>query len=147
MKMLRTTVTVALLAIGSLAGAQVLADVMLSTAIASQLYPGVHLPSGSLRAEGPGAATFVATLPDVSGFGSWEVYTATGLAANLEPAFVRNVTNAFAVAGLFESERSQRTIDGAVHTRMVFSDGTDEAILYVVAGNGVVTWAVGRKAG
>lgn len=145
MKMLRTTVTVAILAIGSLAGAQALADVMLSTAIASQLYPGVHLPSGSFRAEGPGAATFVATLPDASRFGSWEVYTATGLAASLESAFVRNVTNAFAVAGLFESERSQRTVGGAVHTRVVFSDGSDDAVLYLVSGDGTVTWAVGRS--
>lgn len=135
-----------LLTTAPVASAQLLADVTLTTAIASDLLPGIQLPRGSFRAHGPGSAAFVAALPGTSGFSVWEVYTATGLMAALQPAFVRDVANAFAVAGMFEVERSETIVGGRTHTRIVFSDDENEALLYVIAERGSVTWAIGKKA-
>ena len=122
-----------------------LADVLLSTAIMSDLMPGLHLPSGSFRAQGPGSDRFVASLPDATAYRSWEVYTATGIVANLQDAFVRDVVTSFAVAGLFQSDRTERTIAGHAHIRYVFSDGERDAVLWVVAAEGAVTWAIGTN--
>ena len=141
--MARFAVLVVLLALPVAASGQTLADVTLAAALASELYPGVRLPSGSLRAEGPGSIAFVAALPDSGSF-AWEVYTATGLISSLQPAFVREVVNAFAVAGLFEVERTERVVAGRAHTRYRFSDGSRDAVLHVVAADGTVTWAIGR---
>lgn len=140
-------VLVALFAAAPLASAQLLAEVTLTSAIASQLYPSVSFPRGSYRADGPGSARFVAALPDVAGFGDWEVYTATGLVARLQPAFVRELATSFAVAGLFQVDRSERLVDGRTHVRILFSDGSREAIVVVVTDevSSSVVWAVGRK--
>lgn len=145
MKTLRTYVVVVLFALLPLASAQLLADVLLSTAIMSDLMPGVRLPSGSFRAQGPGSERFVASLPDATSFDSWEVYTATGILANLQDAFVRDVANGFAVAGLFQSARAERAIGSHTYTRYLFSDGEREAVLWVVAAERSVTWAIGTK--
>ena len=147
MKRLLVPVATACLAFAPLASAQFLADVLLSTAIMSELMPGVRLPSGSFRAQGPGSARFVASLPDATAFSTWEVYTATGIVANLQDAFVRDVVTSFAVAGLFQSDRSERTIGGHAYTRYAFSDGEREAVLWVVAAEGAVTWAIGTDGG
>ena len=147
MKRLLIPLATACLAFAPLASAQFLADVLLSTAIMSDLMPGVRLPSGSFRAQGPGSERFVASLPDATAFDTWEVYTATGIVANLQDAFVRDVVTSFAVAGLFQSERTQRSIGGYEYTRYVFSDGAREAVLWVVAAERSVTWAIGTNAG
>lgn len=145
MRILRMSVLVALLAVVPMGSAQLLAEVTLTTAIASELYPAVRLPSGTYRADGPDSSLFLASLPDAASFGSWEVYTATGLIARLKPAFIRDITNGFAIAGLYEAERREWTVGARTHTRYLFSDGASEAVLYVVSDAETVAWAVGRK--
>ena len=137
---------VALLSLPAAASAQLLADVTLATAIASELLPGVRLPTGSFQAQGPGSARFVRDLPDAAAYADWEVYTATGLIASLQPAFVRDIANAFAVAGMFQVERSDRVVGAEMHTRYLYSDGSQDAVLYVVATEGSLVWAIGRMA-
>ncbi|HLU83242.1 MAG TPA: hypothetical protein VKZ43_07540, partial [Trueperaceae bacterium] len=90
----------------SAAQAQLLADVMVATAISATFDSAVRFPSGSLTAQGPGADALVASVPDAGVWTDWEVYVARGVAANLQPAFAHNVTTAFAVAGYFEAARS-----------------------------------------
>lgn len=145
MNILRMAVLVGFLSVPSMGAAQLLAEVTLTTAIASELYPGVRFPRGTLRADGPGSGAFVASLPGAGAFGDWEVYTATGLVARLEPAFVRDIVNGFAVAGMFEVERTEQTSGARTIVRYLFSDGTTEAALYVVSDANATAWAVGRE--
>lgn len=143
MRRLRTYVLVVVFALLPLASAQFLADVLLTTAIMSDLMPGVRLPSGSFRAEGPGSEQFVRSLPEATNYRAWEVYTATGIAARLQDTFVRNVVTSFAVTGLFQADHSVRVLGQHTYERYLFSNGTTDAVLWVVAADEAVTWAIG----
>jgi hypothetical protein len=125
--------------------AQLLAEVALAPAIASQLFPPVSWPSGSLRAVGTGIDAIVTRVPDHAAWEGWEIYTARGLAANLEPALVYGVERDLLVQGLFRVETSESSVGAERHTRVVFSDGGSErALLYLVRSGQELLWLVAR---
>lgn len=129
------------------AAAQTLAEVQMVSAATAQLNPAIRLPSGSYRAVGPGAAAFVARLApaDRRGFGEWEVYEATGLTARLQPAYVHQLTAAFAVAGMYQSSRTEKTVAGATHTRYVFEDTTGgRVLLYTIRSSDSFIWVLAK---
>ncbi len=141
------TFTLALLLViaGGTASAQLLAEVALTPAIASQLFPPVSWPSGSLRAVGDGADALVARVPDQAAWQGWEVYTATGLAATLEPALVYGVERDLLMQGLFRAETSETTVGNERHTRVVFSDGgAQRALLFVIRSGQELVWMIAR---
>jgi len=146
MRHIRNLMLVLALALGGGgASAQVLAEVALAPAIASQLFPPVSWPSGSLRALGAGADALIARLPGNAEWRDWEVYTATGLAATLEPALTYGVERDLLVQGLFRAETTTTTIGAERHTRVVFSDGaTQRALLYVIRSGQELIWLVAR---
>lgn len=115
------------------AQAQLLGEVMTVAAISAELNPAVRLPSGSLRVVGTPPASLLAKVPDAASFSDWEAYTATGVAASLQPAHVHQITTSFAVAGYFLENTSERTLGNETHTRYLYSDATgDAALLYVI---------------
>src|SRR5690606_5110470 len=130
--------------------AQLLADVMVATAISATFDASVRFPSGSLSAQGPGADALIDQVPGAGDWTDWEVYVARGVAANLQPAFVHNVTTGFAVAGYFESERTEATVTTAtgpqVLTRILFEggDGTTR-LLYLIRTGQEVAWLIARS--
>ncbi len=131
--------------LGAVVHAQLLADTLVATAIASQLYPSVQFPRGTLRAvEAP--PSLIARVPDAAAWTSWEAYTARGLGARLLPAHIHQLTNAFAVAGFFEASRSEVPVGDEVHTRTEFAgpDGS-RALLYVIRRGDDVAWLVARQ--
>ena len=140
---------VALLAPGTVApaAAQTLAEVTLVTAIATTLDPSIRLPSGSLRAVGPGVDRLLATLPDAASWTEPEAYVARGVAANLRGAFEHQVITEFAVAGYFETSRSTSPdpATGGTRTRVEFA-GPDggRTLLVLFDAPGEVTWLVAR---
>jgi len=71
--------------------AQTLAEVTFVAATATTLNPAVRLPSGSLRAVGPGVDALLARLPDASAWTEPEAYVARGVASRLRPAFEHQV--------------------------------------------------------
>lgn len=146
MKRLRTVTIALVLVLGSGFGsAQLLAEVALAPAIASQLFPPVSWPAGSLRAVGSGADALVARVPGYAAWQGWEVYTASGLAATLEPALVYGVERDLMMQGLFRAETSSVSVGAESHTRVVFSDGAAQrALLYVMRSGHELVWLVAR---
>lgn len=146
MKRLQTVTIALVLVLGSGFGsAQLLAEVALAPAIASQLFPPVSWPSGSLRAVGSGADALVARVPGNAEWQGWEVYTASGLAASLEPALVYGVERDLMMQGLFRAETSNASVGTERHTRVVFSDGgAQRALLYVMRSGQELVWLVAR---
>lgn len=131
------------------ARAQLLADVLVTTAISATFDSSVRFPSGSYAAVGVGADALVARVPGAAAWTDWEVYVARGVAANLQTGFVHNVVTSFAVAGYFESERSETSVanGGAseVHTRIVFEGDAGERLLYLVRSGQEVAWLTARS--
>lgn len=112
---------------------QTLAEVSLVAAISAELNPGISLPSGSFRAIGEGTAPIIAQVPDANNFTDWEVYSAGGIAMNLQPAFVQQISTSFAVNGYFLSEQTEREVGDAVHTHYLFDDGAGgTTLLYTI---------------
>jgi hypothetical protein len=146
MHRLRTiALTLALVLAAGQASAQLLAEVALMPAIASQLFPPVQWPSGSLRAVGAGADQLIVRVPGHAEWQGWEVYTATGLAASLEPALTYGVERDLMMQGLFRAETTQTPIGSELHTRVVFSDGgAQQALLYVIRSGQELVWLVAR---
>jgi len=128
-----------------LAHAQLLADVMMSTAIAAQFDPGLRLPSGTLRAVGSGTEGIIARVPDRDHWTDWEVYDARGLAAKLQGAYVHQIETAFAVAGYFESGRTQAEVGPETRTHIVFEGDNGERLLYVITTSQEVVWLTARS--
>jgi hypothetical protein len=138
-------VALAVASLAPIASAQLLAEVALAPAIASQLFPPVSWPSGSLRAVGSGADALIARVPGHAQWQGWEVYTATGLAANLEGALVYGVERDLLMQGLFRSETSDAQVGNERHTRVVFSDGgSATALLYLIRSGRELVWLVAR---
>ncbi|MFO7544650.1 MAG: hypothetical protein R6W77_04060 [Trueperaceae bacterium] len=135
--------------LGGVARAQLLADVLVTTAIAAQFDGAVRFPSGSLRAVGAGADAIRARVPDHATWQDWEVYTARGIATALQPAFVHQISTAYAVAGYFERERSERTVPGPAgsetHLRLVFAGDDGTRLLYLIRSGQEVVWLTARS--
>ncbi len=129
-----------------LAHAQLLADVMVSTAIATEFDPSIHLPSGSLRAVGSGTDAIIARVSDRDRWTGWEVYVARGLASHLQNAYVHQVETAFAVAGFFESDQKTSKVGAETRTRIVF-EGSDggKRLLYVIRTSQEVVWLTAKS--
>ncbi|HEX7001992.1 MAG TPA: hypothetical protein VF164_09890 [Trueperaceae bacterium] len=146
----RAALVVAAVLGGGVAQAQLLAEVLTTTAISATFDSAVRFPSGSLRAVGEGVDTLARRLPGASQWGDWEGYVARGLAANLKPAFVHNVITSFAVAGYFEDSRETRTVEGPAgtetQTKIVFFDmmGSRMHVLYVIEAGEEVVWLIGH---
>ena len=123
------------IAFGPLASAQTLGEVMLVAAISAELNPAISLPRGTFRAVGEGAEQIIAQVPESNKFTNWEVYSAGGLAANLQAGYVHQVSTSFAVNGYFLAEETERTVGDTVHTRYVFDDGMGgTTLLYTIRG-------------
>jgi hypothetical protein len=141
-----TLVALVLVLTPGIAGAQLLVEVALAPAIASQLFPPVSWPSGSLRALGSGVDALVArVVPDRDAWRDWEAYTAGGLAASLEGALVYGVERDLLMQGLFRAETTETTVGSERRTRVVFSDGGSQSALLVVLRSGQeLVWLVAR---
>jgi hypothetical protein len=134
----------AVFALISLGNAQTLAEMQLVTATATQLNPAISLPRGSMRAVGD-ASDIIAKVPGNQNYSDWEVYTATGVVANLQPAFVNQVTASFAGAGYFLSDQNEKTSGTATHTKYVFTDDAgSEALLYVIRDGQELIWLIAK---
>ena len=145
MRTVRTLALAASLALGGAGHAQLLVEVALAPAIASQLFPPMSFPSSSMRAVGSGTEAIIARVPDASAWTGWEVYTATGFAASLEPAFVYEIERGLLVDGYFRESTSTNEIGGERHTRVVFSDGAQQALLYLIRNGRELVWLVARN--
>ena len=137
------------LAFWAQARAQLLADVLVATAISATFDNSVRFPSGSYSAVGAGADALIARVPGNTQWTDWEVYVARGLAANLQAGFVHNVATSFAVAGYFETERGESSVvNGGLsetHTRIVFDGPTGKRLLYLVRAGQEVAWLTARS--
>ncbi|NLG08241.1 MAG: hypothetical protein GX560_03155 [Deinococcales bacterium] len=138
------------LPLAGLAQAQLLAEVLTVTAISAQFDPSVSLPRGSLRATGAGVDVLLQRVEDAGSWTDWEAYTLGGIAVGLAGAVDQQVTTAFAVAGYFEQERSQRTVQGPAgpetHTRIVYvGDDGGRRLLYFVRAGQEVVWLTARS--
>jgi hypothetical protein len=127
---------------------QTLAEVTLVAAIATSFDASVRLPSGSLRAVGPGVERLLASLPDGSAWTEPEAYVARGLAANLRDAYEHQVVTGFAAAGYFEVARATRPdpARGGTRTRVEF-EGPDgrRTLLVLFDAPDEVVWLVARS--
>lgn len=132
------------LALSCFGSAQLLAEVVLAPALASQLFPPMSFPASSLRAVGGDVGPIVARVPDATAWTGWEVYTATGIAAALEPAVVYDVERGLLAAGYFRESAAQSDVAGERHTRIVFSDGAQLALLYLIRTPRELVWLVAR---
>ncbi len=139
------TLTWVILTLAPIASAQLLADVLTSTAIAAEFNPGVRFPSGSLRAVGTGTAALEARVEDQHNWTDWEVYAASGLAAGLQAGFVHQVATSFALAGYFEGSRSEKVVADETRTRIVFEGDDGERLLFIIRTPGEVVWLTARK--
>jgi hypothetical protein len=144
MTRLRAFCLTVVLAVAGVGQAQLLAEVMTVTAIASQLYPSMTFPPSSLRAVGAGTGPLIARVADASSWTDWEVFTATGFAAALEPAFVRDVELALLMEGFFRTETTVTEAGAERHTRVVFVEGDRRALLYLIRSGPELVWLVAR---
>jgi hypothetical protein len=124
------------------AGAQFLAEVQLVSAVTTELDPGLRLPMGSYRAVGKGETMLIAKVPGASEWHNWEIYTAQGVIATLQAAFVQQIATNFAVAGYFQSSLTVNQIGAEEHKRYVFTDGASELLLYVIRTQRELVWFV-----
>ncbi len=127
-----------------LISAQTLAETQLVTAIATELNPAIRLPRGSYRALGAGTGQIIAKVPNAENFSNWEVYTATGVVAALQLAFVQQLFTSFAGAGYFLAEQSEKAVGMEKHTQYIFEDGSSTILLYVISTNQKLTWLVAK---
>jgi len=128
-----------------LAQAQLLADVMVSTAISAEFDPSLHLPQGTLRAVGKGTEAVIARVQDRAHWTDWEVYEATGLVKALEAGYVHNIETQFAVNGYFESGRTESKVGPETRTHIVFQGPEGERLLYVIRTSQEVVWLTARS--
>ena len=143
----RTWIVAAALAFAPFAVAQTLADVTVTTAIIAQLQGAtVQLPSGSLRAQGAGTAAVVARVPDAASWTEFEIYTAQGIVAALEPAFVYGVERDLFMIGFERAETTPSQFGATTVTRVVFAhaDGR-KALLTTFRTGREFVWLLARS--
>ena len=145
MRTARSLVLAAILALSGAGTAQTLVEVTTVTAIASTLFPQMSFPASSMRALGSGTEAVIARVPDAAAWTGWEVYTATGFAASLEPAFVYDVERGLLMADFFRESTTTREVGPERHTRVVFSDGSQQALLYLIRNGRELVWLVARN--
>lgn len=145
MRTVRSLALAAILVLSGAGSAQLLVEVALAPAIASQLFPPMSFPASSMRAVGSGTEAIVARVPDGASWTGWEVYTATGFAASLEPAFVYDVERGLLMEGFFRESTTTTEVGPERHTRVVFSDGTQRALLYLIRSGRELVWLVARN--
>ena len=127
------------------ASAQTLAELQLVAALSAELNPALSLPRGSYRAVGGNLEGFIRQVPGHEAFGDWEVYAASGLAANLQGAFVGRITASFAVNGYVLSEELERVGGGETHTRYLYADASGgAALLYTIRRPGDLVYLIGQ---
>ena len=137
-------VLAALLLLAAPALAQTLLEVQLATAISLKLDQNVRLPKGSYRALGPGVGRLIGKMRNVSGFGKWEAYVARGVAKRLRPAYVQQVSAAFAQAGYLLESNRKFSVGNEVHQQYVFENMEGRrAMLYVIEAPDALIWLVG----
>lgn len=136
--------TVVLVSLGTLAYTQTLAEVQLVTAIATELNPAIKLPRGSYRAVGEGTQQVISEVENADSYTNFEVYTATGITAALQPVFVQQISTAFAVTGYFIAEQTEKTVGSAKHTSYIFDDGSSTALLYTIRTSKELIWVVAK---
>lgn len=145
----RTAVLAGLVLVGlwalPAARAQLLVDVLTSAAIAAEFDPGIHFPRGSLRAVGTGTEALQARVADRQDWTDWEVYAATGIASGLQAGFVHQVATSFALAGYFESARSELVVGGETRTHIVFEGDDGARLLFVIRAPQEVVWLTARR--
>jgi len=134
----------ALLTLAGAAQAQLLVEVALAPAIASQLFPPMSFPASSLRAVGTGTAPLIARVPDAAAWTDWEVYTASGLAAALEPGLLHQIETGLALDGFFRETTTTTQLGAERHTRAVFVDGDRRALVYLIRADRELVWLVAR---
>jgi hypothetical protein len=144
MTTLRAFCLTAVLAVAGVSQAQLLVEVVLAPAIASQHFPPMSFPASSLRAIGAGTGPLIARVADASAWTDWEVFTATGFAAALEPAFVRDIELNLLMEGFFRAETTVTEIGPERHTRVVFVEGERRALLYLIRSGPELVWLVAR---
>jgi hypothetical protein len=133
-----------LLVILGFSNAQTLAEMSFVAATSAQLNPAISLPRGSMRAVSD-ASSIIAKVPGNQNYSDWEVYTASGIVANLQPAFVNQVSSSFAGAGYFLSDQSEKTVGGTKHTEYVFTDDAGgTALLYVIRDGQELIWLIAK---
>lgn len=146
---LRAATLLITLTVPGVAAAQLLTEVMVTTAIMATFNSNVRFPSGSLSAVGADADRLIARIPGNADWTGWEVYTARGIAANLQDAFVHQVATAFAVAGYFEGVRSESNVafggQNERHTRIEFDGDTDTRLLYVIRAEQELVWLTASR--
>lgn len=140
---------VSLCALFPLARAQLLADVMMTTAIMAQFDQSVSLPRGTMRAVGAGVNALVARIPGSGSWTDWEAYALGGVVTGLAGAKANEVATAYALAGYFEQSRSETTVTGPsgpeAHTRIVYvSDDGTSRLLYLIKAGQEVVWLTAR---
>lgn len=143
------SVFVATLLLLPLAHAQLLADVLMTTAIMAQFDSSITLPRGTMRAVGAGVDALVARIPGSSAWTDWEAYALGGVAVGLAGAKVHEVSTSYALAGYFEQERSETTVSGPqgpeTHTRIVYVDDSGgQRLLYLIRAGQEVVWLTAR---
>lgn len=135
-----------LLPLSGLAHAQLLGEVLTVAAISAELNPSIRLPMGSYRVLGSIPPTLIARVPNHRHYTAWEAYTATGLAAHLQPAFVQQLATSLAVAGYFLTAQSERQVGGETHTHYLFTgDAGDSVLLYTVRTPTELVWLIARQ--
>jgi hypothetical protein len=141
---MKILVILLVIVVTALANAQTLAEMQFVTATAAQLNPAISLPRGSMQAVGD-ASAIIAKVPGHQNYSDWEVYTATGIVANLQPAFISQVSSSFAGAGYFLNDQSEKTVGAATHTKYVFADDAGiEALLYVIRDGQELIWLIAK---
>ncbi|MDZ7704071.1 MAG: hypothetical protein U5L04_06265 [Trueperaceae bacterium] len=146
MKRLQIVTLSLLLLLGSVAQAQLLAEVQTTAALALTLNPAVSLPPGSVRAVGPGAQDLIDTVPGAETYTDWEVYTATGVTARLQPAFVQQVVTSFASSGYLLASQQEEQVGNQTRIRYSFENTTGSStLLYVIRTPNEFVWLVAEE--
>lgn len=144
MSTLRAVALAAALTLAGTAQAQLLVEVALAPAMASQLFPPMSFPASSLRAAGGNSGMLIARVVDAANWTDWEVYQAIGLAASLEPGLVHQVQLDMVMAGFFAESTTTSEVGPERHTRIVFTDGSQRALLFVIRRGQELAWLVAR---
>ncbi len=149
MKKLRRLLISGLLLLTAAAHAQLLAEVQTTAALSLTLNPAVSLPPGTLQAVDSGAQEIqeiIDTVPDADDFTGWEVYTATGVTARLQPAFVQQVITSFASSGYLLANQQETQEGNQTRTRYTFqgADGTT-TLLYIIRTPNELVWLVAEE--
>lgn len=121
----------------------------MTTAISAQFDTAVSFPRGTMRAVGNGVDALLVRIPDASSWTDWEAYALGGVVVSLAGAKVHEISTAYALAGYFQQEQTERAVSGPqgpeTHTRIVFvgEDGS-QRLLYLIRAGQEVVWLTAK---